>query len=120
MKKEKQEAPNVLEMIPTHAVDFEFEEGRVVMLAPKFKNKFFVKHIMRRMKSPFYRIHLDEYGSQTWNLVDGKKTVFEIGKELKAKYGESVEPVYERLGLFMNMLAQRRFITLSQVWTRTE
>ncbi len=118
MKKTEQKAPNVLEMIPAHAVDYEFEEGAVVMLAPKFKNKFLVKHVMHRMKIPFYKIHLDEYGSRTWNLIDGKKTVFEIGKTLKAEYGESVEPVYERLGLFMNMLAQRQFIILTQMGTR--
>lgn len=111
---------NVIEMIPAHNVLFELKDEIVVILAPKFKNKFFVKYIMSRMKQPHYRIHLDAFGSRAWNLINGEKTVFEIGAELKAEFGERIDPVYERLGLFINMLAQRKFITLSSAGKGTE
>ncbi|RLD11452.1 PqqD family protein [candidate division KSB1 bacterium] len=120
MKKTNSKTQNVIEMIPKHNIRFETREDIVVILTPKFKNKFIVKYIMSRMKQPNYSIHLDAYGSAVWNLMNGEKTVYAIGKELKAEFGESVEPVYERLGLFMNMLAQRKFITLSSVVMRTE
>jgi hypothetical protein len=113
MDKPRPKAPNVMEMIPTHRAKFEKKDGVIILLAPKFKNIFFVKHIMPRMKQPNYKIQLDAFGTSVWNLIDGEKSVFEIAKELKTEYGESVEPVYERLGLFVNMLAQRHFITLS-------
>ena len=106
-------APNVLEMIPAHGVDFEIVENIVILLSPKFKNRLLLKYVMPRMKQPNYKIRLDAFGSSVWHLIDGKKTVFEIGKILKSEHGKSVEPVNERLGLFMNMLAQRRFIILS-------
>jgi len=120
MKKTNSKAPNVIEMIPTHNVQFEIKDDIIVILAPKFKNKILIKYVMHRMKQPNYRVHLDAFGSRVWNLINGEKTVFEIGGALKTEFGESIDPVYERLGLFMNMLAQRKFITLSSSGMRAE
>ena len=70
-----------------------------------------VKHILPRLKSPHYKIKLDDIGSFIWGLCDGKKTVKEISGKLKEKFGDKVEPLYERLGAFFQNLEKNKFIT---------
>ena len=106
------EAPNVLDMVPAHSMDFEERDGRIMLLVPKFGDNRLGRFFMQRMKRPYYKIHLDEFGSRVWNLIDGRITVYQIGTLLHQEFGNDVEPVYERLGLFINMLAQRHFIHL--------
>lgn len=110
----KETPPNVLEMIPTHQIDFEERDGTIYLLEPRFRNRIFLKYVLPRMKHPYVKIALDEFGTYVWKRINGHKTVYEIGNELKSEYGTKVEPVYERLGLFVNMLAQRQFVSLRQ------
>lgn len=56
-------------------------------------------------------IHLDENGSFIWPLIDGKKTIEEIGKEVDAHFGEKAHPLYERLCHFFSILHNYNFIT---------
>jgi len=105
---------NVLYMVPEHNAKFREQEDHIVLLEPKFKMKFLKKHLMPRMKSPYYKIHLDDFGSFVWKEIDGQKTVMDIAEKLQNEFGESVDPVYERLGLFINMLAQRKYISLTE------
>lgn len=56
-------------------------------------------------------IHLDENGSFVWPLIDGKKSIEEIGKEVDAHFGEKAHPLYERLCHFFSILYNYRFIT---------
>ena len=48
------------------------------------------------------KIELDEYCSTVFLLIDGKKTVREIGESLEKKFGNKVYPLYERLLIFLN------------------
>ena len=111
-EKDGKQPENVMTMVPKVNTNFECADKRIVLLEKKFKNKFLVKHLLSRMKQPHYKIYLDDYGTFVWNQIDGNRTVFDIAVQLKEQYGEKVEPVYERLGMFINMLAQRKFITL--------
>ena len=96
---------NFLELIPVKNIKWEKREGGlIVLLKPKFKNKFFVKYFLHKMKRPFFRIKLDEIGSYVWELCNEQNTVFEIGEKLKERFGEKIEPVYERLSLFLKQL----------------
>ena len=105
---------NVLEMYPTQNVVWEtLEDQNIALLVPKFKNKFLVKYLVPKMKNPNLKIKLDKFGTRVWQYIDGKNSVMQIGNHLKEDYGQDVEPVYERLGLFINLLAQRNFITLT-------
>lgn len=36
--------------------------------------------------------------------IDGSKTVEDIGKNLEKKYGDKVQPLYERLLIFLNYI----------------
>jgi len=114
MKKEQpKQAENLLIFKPRRIVQWEEQEdGRIVLLIPKFKNRLLVKYLLPRMKSKNFKIRLDEFGSLVWRYLDGSHTVMQIGELLHNEFGEKVEPVYDRLGLFVNMLSHRKFITL--------
>ena len=60
------------------------------------------------------RIQLDPHGSFVWNLIDGKKNIWEIGYILEEKFGESIKPVYERLAVFITILRNNQFIILQK------
>jgi hypothetical protein len=86
------------------------DQQLVILLKPKFTNRWLVKHLLPRLKSPNYKISLDTIGSFVWNSIDGEKKVDQIAEELKHQFGDSVEPVYERVGLFINSLKRSQFI----------
>ncbi len=111
-KQHPEDAPNVLEMVPRHAIDFIEQDDRVIILLPKFKSNILKKHLLPRMKSPHNKIHLDEFGTFIWKYIDGKRQVKDIAPLLREEFGKDIEPVYERLGMFINMLAQRKLIEL--------
>ncbi|MCP2620391.1 PqqD family protein [Candidatus Aminicenantes bacterium AC-334-E05] len=62
------------------------------------------------MKKPFFRIRLDEIGSYVWELCNEENTVSEIGIKLKERFGEKIEPVYDRLIIFLKQLERGKCI----------
>ena len=102
---------NLLDLIPVKNLEWQKnEEGLIVLLKPKFKNPFLAKHLLPRLKNPYYRIRLDAVGSFTWELCDGHSTVEELGRKLKNRFKDKVEPLYDRLGLFLQNLEKNHFI----------
>lgn len=55
-------------------------------------------------------IHLDDMGSFIWSYIDGKNTVYDIGKKVGEHFGESAEPLYERLVMYVRMLESYGFV----------
>lgn len=118
MKKHKVEPSevNLLELIPEHNILSEkTEEGLYVLLKPKYRHPWFVKHILPRLKNPYFKVKLDDIGSFIWDLCDSRKTVKEIGTKTKEKFGDNVEPLYERLGTFFKNLEKNNFITFKNL-----
>lgn len=112
---ENQAVDNVLDYVPLPAARWEMGDDQLIhLLVPKFTNRWLKKYILPRVKHPDVRIHLDDFGTWVWGHMDGTRTLLEIGRAMEAEYGESVKPVYERLGLFVNMLAQRGLVTLQK------
>lgn len=58
------------------------------------------------------KIDLDELGSIVWLAIDGKRNIRDIACIVKEKCGEKAEPLYERLGTYINILRNNKFITL--------
>ena len=118
MKKQKAEpsAVNLLNLIPDQNIKSEkSEDGFSVLLKPKYRHPLFVKYALPRLKSPNYKIKLDDVGSFIWDLCDGRNNVKEIGHQLKEKFGDKVEPLYERLGDFFQNLEKNKFITFKNL-----
>ena len=103
-----------LDDIPDRSgVPFEQEECRVILLIPRyptFAGKLFGK-LLRR--SAHIKVKLDELSSGVWDLVDGSRTVREIGEKIKSRYGESVEPLYPRLMEFLEILLRNNFVRIT-------
>lgn len=84
-------------------IEYEVDENRIVTVLEKQDHK--IQRFFRKLKVkiPMYKkIAFDEYSSEVFLQIDGNKTVKEIGEELEAKFGDKVQPLYERLLVFLN------------------
>ncbi|MBQ8794112.1 MAG: PqqD family protein, partial [Clostridia bacterium] len=57
-------------------------------------------------------IHLEEFGSFIWTVIDGKQDIIAIGKLVKEKFGDKAEPLYERLAGYIKTLHTNGFISI--------
>ncbi len=57
--------------------------------------------LQRRLRRPYVQLHLDAVGSTVWLASDGERTVSDIGERLRERFGEDIEPVWDRLALFV-------------------
>lgn len=108
---------NYLELVPRRSDRYtwtENKDGIVRIIIPRDKP---LDRIVRAFfKTPEnMKIDLDSYGSAVWKAIDGKRNVGEVGDCMKTAFGDSIEPLYERLGTFINQLRNNKFITLTKV-----
>lgn len=98
-----------LELIPVRNPKIQLKkiEDKYYLLIPMDSKLDF---LARKLHGDYRRIELDEMGVYTWELCDGRRTVREIGKALKARFGEDAEPLYERLVTFLFELAKRYLV----------
>jgi len=101
---------NLLDLIPVRNIKWEKKEGLIILLKPKFKHPFLKKHVLPRLKNPCYKIRLDPVGTFIWELCDGSLSVKILAKSLKDEFGDKVEPLYDRLALFLQSLEKNHFI----------
>lgn len=84
-------------------IEYMIDENGIVTLLEKQDHR--IQNILRKLKFkiPIYKeIELDEYCSMIFIMLNGRNTVKEVGQSLNLKYGEKVNPLYERLLLFIN------------------
>ena len=106
---------NLLELIPVKYIQWERnQDGLITLFKPKYRHPFLIKHLVPRLKRPLYKINLDEIGSYFWGNCDGSRTIKEIAVLQKEKFGEKVEPLYNRIALFIRTLEKNRFIQLKK------
>ncbi len=107
------EPRNLLSLTPRRTVEWvEGENGNVVILFPKFRNKFLVAWLLPMLSKKNFRIKLDAHGSFLWRLFDGSTKVEEMGVRMEREFGKDAEPVFERIGKFLQKLEKEKFITL--------
>ena len=104
---------NFLERRPLKNVSIKWtqnEEGAVTL---EIENTGFFNRLAQKFfkKSPVTYVHLDNTGSFLWPLIDGEKDIIELGKEVKQKFGDEAEPLYERLAKFFQILESYNFIS---------
>lgn len=103
---------NLLELKPRRLLEWEEADGLVVVLKPKFENKFLVRWLLPLLKSKNFKVRLDAFGSFIFRMCDGERSCEAIATALTERFGDAVQPVYERLGLFMRQLERSGFICL--------
>jgi hypothetical protein len=91
------------------------DNNLVVLLLPKFKHPLLVRWLLPFLKNPNFKIKLDRYGSFIWTNCDGDTTVHEIAARLKLQFGDAVDPVYDRIAMFMSQLRKNEFILLKEI-----
>lgn len=50
-------------------------------------------------------------GNFVWPLIDGKRTITEIGTEVDLHFGKSAHPLWERLAQYFKILENYGFVT---------
>lgn len=106
------QAKNYLDYIPVKNSDIpwhEDENGRVILEVRHRGPAAFVaqKAFNRPAVS---KIHLEEFGSFIWKEIDGEQDICQIGQKVKEAFGESAEPLYERLCIYIRTLKENRYI----------
>jgi hypothetical protein len=106
---------NLLELIPVHNIEWELisNSDLVVLKKPKFTHPVLRKYLLPHLKDPNFKIKLDAVGSVVWKNINGQNKVYDIAKILETKFGASVQPVYNRIALFVKALEKHKFIALS-------
>jgi hypothetical protein len=111
MARRDREAVDYLEFVPRHTVDSEDgEDGRLVLLRPKWTRGLLARWLQPHIRHKFFRVRLDDVGSATWLLIDGRRTVGEICEALFERFGERVEPRYERGAKFIHQLERGEMV----------
>lgn len=105
------ERPNFLDAVVMRRIDHEIlENGRVVLLRPKFMTGPLRRWLQPRLSKPHFRVRLDEIGSATWLLIDGERSVGSIADTLAESLGDKIEPRYERVASFVKELLRGKMV----------
>jgi Coenzyme PQQ synthesis protein D (PqqD) len=113
MKKKKDEI-NLFECTPKQLFSWEEnEEELVVVNMPRFHVAWMQRYLVPSKKSPYIKITLDEFGTLAWKRIDGSTSLMTIADALVEEFGESVQPIEERLATFIRLLKERGFLSLT-------
>lgn len=106
------EKENYLEKIPVRSEEIKWSSDEQGIVILEKENKGIVNRMAQKLlkKPRISYIHLDETGSFVWPLIDGKKTIIDIGVYVKNHFGEKAEPLYERLAKYFQVLESYGFI----------
>ncbi len=112
MKRKKIIEENFLEKVPVHkeGLGYSIDDNGNVTLEMEnvgVVNKIAQK-ILRKPKVSY--IHLEEFGSFIWPLIDGKKDVHHIGELVEEHFKEKSHPLYERLSVYFKTLESYGFV----------
>ncbi|MDS0527080.1 PqqD family protein [Clostridium sp. SHJSY1] len=102
MLKNNEDVLNIVYNITNH-LQYEVDKDNIVTILEKQDHKIqrFFRKI--RFKIPEYKkITLDEYGSFVFLQIDGKRNVKDIGERLEVRFGNEIQPLYERLLVYLN------------------
>jgi len=106
---------NLLNMIPVRTCHWyvSTSTGRCVIRKKRFPGgpnryqKFFMQ-LLR--KGDYFRIYLDEQGSNIFRLIDGKRDVRSIGEIIKAESGKTLKQLFPRVATFLTNMESNGLI----------
>ncbi len=104
---------NFLEYIYNIAEDKKFTTNeKTGIVTIKVENKGFYNRIAQKFfhKPKYSFIDLDQYGSFLWLLLDGKKDVDHIIKEMKEEFPEEADTMQDRVCRFIATLVHNNYI----------
>lgn len=89
------------------------EDGRTVVLRPRFGEGRFGRWLESRLGLTPYRIRLDEIGTLVWQNCDGTVSARELAAKLRRTFGTKVEPAEDRLQHFISQMTRARMIEVA-------
>ncbi|MCF8380461.1 MAG: PqqD family protein [Bacteroidales bacterium] len=105
------------DLIPVRIRSNEVEEGKVVILIPKFASRIY--HLFSpRLEKLFFRIKLDELGTAAWNAIDDKRNIKEICDIIREEHKETafdLNDLDNRLEKYISLLYEKRLISFRQL-----
>jgi hypothetical protein len=112
--KNKKQEDNFLLYIPNKKhTTFEEKKGKVKLIF--YHDKAIEKFSRWLVKKPRVSdVELDEIGSTTWNLIDGKKSVYDISLKLYEKYGERCNPNNNSLVMYLRYMNRKGWISFEK------
>lgn len=103
---------NYLDYTPKHNELFPYRRNQKGLVELTIYNK----GMFNRLAQFFFKrprtsqIELDRFGSFAWSCMDGKRSIYDIGKMVNKKFGAEAEPLYERLTKYCKILHDNHFI----------
>ena len=103
---------NYLERRPGRPKNIEWSEDDSGAVTLNIENTgVFNKIAQKLFKKPrISYIHLDEIGSFVWPIIDGEKTITDIGIMVEEHFGDEAKPIYERLAKYFQILDSYGFV----------
>ena len=103
---------NYLEKIPVRNKNITWKQDDENKVTLEIENTGFFNTVAQKFfrKPRISYVHLDENGSFLWPLLDGEKTILELGVLVKEHFGEKAEPLYERLAKYFQILESYKFV----------
>ncbi len=107
---------NYLEKVPVKNPDIVWSADEAGIVTLEIENKGLANRIAQKLlkKPKTTYIHLDENGSFVWPLIDGERSILELGKAVDEHFGEAAHPLYERLAKYFQILDSYSFITWAE------
>lgn len=105
------ETVNLLDIRPVRLARWEERGDRVVLLRPQPRGRtprVLLDRFLHLLAA--HRLRLDEIGSASWLLLDGKRSVAEVAEMLRQRFGGRVEPAEERVGHLVRVLRREGFV----------
>ncbi|MBR6616952.1 MAG: PqqD family protein [Oscillospiraceae bacterium] len=110
--KHNQPEENYLERCPVRPewIAWSADENGIVTL--DIENKGLANRLAQKLlkKPKVSHIHLDEIGSFVWPMIDGQKTIMDMGEPMEEHFGDLAKPTYERLAKFFQILESYGFV----------
>jgi len=104
---------NLYELRPRQVRAFEErDDGTIDVLVPRYGDNPIGRLLKKVLSNQPVRVHLDDIGASVWQMCDGHRTVHEIGQLLHDRFGDRIEPVYDRLETFLKQMKTAELIDL--------
>ncbi len=112
--KRKDKQKNYLDLIPVRAEGLEWTRDDEEIVVLEVENTGVFNRIAQKLfKRPqVTKVHMEQFGSFLWPLIDGERTVKELADLLKERFGEEAEPIYPRVAKYMQIMESYHFISL--------
>lgn len=116
LRRKKPPLDNLLHMVPLLRSHIGMEpdgERKVILLLPR--TSWLERQSIRFLKQPErIKVHLDELGSMVVTHCKGRHSVEQIASIIRAELGDAAEPLYPRLGKYLEILEANGWLT----WVR--